>query len=142
MTDKIELVSKQRRIGLVVMACSFMLVQSVSITIDRDSSFIWIAAYMINLGSIFIGYAGLSMVFKPGRYTSISIESALEDELVNSYRNAAFKYGFYAVIIVSALLSLITPFWHLPGEFIARTILTVGVVTPMFVFSYIDRIDA
>ena len=137
MTNKIELISKQRRAGLISMAFIFLVLQSLSMSLDHD----WIG-YMLNVALVLFAYGGLSIVFQNGRYESKQIEDALEDELVNSHRNTAFRYGFYASMIAAALLSLITPFWQSSGEFVARVVLSTGVVTPMLVFSYIDRDDA
>ena len=139
MTEKIEAISDQRRAGLIAMGSGFAILQFVSFEIE--SLLVWIP-YVKNVALVMLAYVGLSIVFRRGRYEATEIEDALEDELVNSNRNTAFKYGFYATIFVTALLSLITLFWQASGQVIARVILTVGVVTPMFVFAYIDRTDA
>ena len=139
MTEKIEAISDQRRAGLIAMGSGFAILQFVSFEIE--SLLVWIP-YVLNVALVMLAYGGLSIVFRRGRYESTEIKDALEDELVNSNRNTAFKYGFYATIFVTALLSLITLFWQASGQVIARVILTVGVVTPMFVFAYIDRTDA
>lgn len=141
MTEKIEVISKQRRAGLIALGFSFITLQILNPTFSSEGLDFWIG-YLLNATLVLFAYVGLSMVFQRGRYESKNIENALEDELVDSNRNTALKYGFYAVIIVSAFLSLITPFWRLSGEFAARAILTVGVVTPMFLFSYLERDDA
>ena len=141
MTEKIEVISKQRRGGLVGVGSCFITLQVLNPEFSSEGLDFWIG-YLLNATLVLLAYVGLSMVFQRGRYESKNIENALEDELVDSHRNTALKYGFYAVIIVSALLSLSTPFWRLSGEFAARAILTVGVVTPMFAFSYLERDNA
>ena len=135
MTNKTETISDGRRAGLIGIGSGFLIFQFVSFEIERLH---WIT-YVMNVLLVMLAYGGLAIVFRRGKYESKEIEDALEDELVNSNRNTAFKYGFYATIFVSALLSLITPFWQASGQVIARAILTVGVVTPMFVFAYLDR---
>ena len=135
MTEKIETISEGRRAGLIGFGTAFLIFQFVSFEIEG----LQLVPYLINVWLVILAFGGLSIVFRHGKYEAKEIEDALEDELVNSNRNTAFKYGFYATIFVSALLSLITPFWEFSGQIIARAILTVGVVTPMFVFAYLDR---
>lgn len=139
MTDKIQAISDQRRAALIGIGSGFLILQIV--VFQSDTALTWIP-YILNAALVGLAYVGLSIVFQKGRYQSNDIENALEDELVNSNRNTAGRYGFYAVIIFAALLNLITPFWGMSGHVVARTLLTVGVVTPMFVFAYIDRADA
>ena len=139
--EKIEVISKQRRAGLISVGSCFIMLQVLNPKFNSEGLSFWIN-YALNFALVLMAYVGLSMVFQRGQYESKDIEHALEDELVNANRNTAIKYGFYGIIIVAGLLSLITPFWEISGEWVARLILTIGVVTPMFVFSYIERDDA
>lgn len=141
MTDKTELYSNQRRTSLICIASAFVVLQSISATFEREGLLAF-HSYMLNAALVLLAFVGLSIVFRRGRYETKNIENALEDELVNPHRHTALKYGFYVSMISAALLSLITPFWQLSGEFVARVTLTAGVITPMLVFSFVDRDDA
>jgi len=139
MRDKIEEISDQRRGGLIGIGGGFVTLQIVTLQVDWSQN--W-TPYLMNVVLVVFAYVGLSIVFQRGRYNSKDIEHALEDELVKSNRDIACRYAFFATIFVAALLCLVTPFWNISGYLVARILLTVGVVTPMFVFAYIDRPDA
>lgn len=139
MKDKIEEISDQRRGGLIALGFSFIILQVIH---NKSEALLPWISHVMNVVLVVLAYIGLSIVFQRGRYKSKYIEHALEDELVKSNRSLACRYAFLAMISVAALLCLITPFWDISGYLIARTLLTVGVVTPMFVFAYLDRPDA
>jgi len=93
MTEKIEVISKQRRAGLIALGFSFITLQMMNPKFSSEGLDFWIG-YLLNATLVLLAYVGLSMVFQRGRYESKNIENALEDELVDSHRNTALKYGF------------------------------------------------
>lgn len=147
MNDEIELRSRQRRVVLMVMASAFLVWQVPYM--DAFSGMDSAGPSMLDIVSFvgFIAWAGgLVWLLARGRVlvrrASPAVRSALEDELVRANRAKAFNVGYVAAVGVAAVMFSLSLFLPVSGTDAAHVILIAGVVTPLYAFAILERINA
>lgn len=147
MNDETELRSRQRRVVLMVMASAFLAWQVPSM--DAFSGVQAAGPSALDIIS-FVGFiawaAGLVWLLTRGRIlvsrASPAVRSALEDELVRANRAKAFNVGYVAAVSVAAVMFALSLFLPVSGTDAAHVVLIAGVVTPLYAFAVLERINA
>lgn len=147
MIDETEFRSRQRRVVLMVMASAFLAWQVPYM--DAFSSMEAAGPSALNIVSFggFIAWAaGLVWLLVRGRIlvcrASPAVRSALEDELVRANRARAFNVGYVAAVGVAAVMFALSLFLPVSGTDAAHVVLMAGVVTPLYAFAVLERINA
>jgi len=98
-----------------------------------------------DLGQIFFSLGLLALVFT-SRKLLPSLPKAdqdiLEDELVKSHRQTAMRTGYLAMIFMAILLFLTSRFHSVPGNDVARIMLSAGIALPLYHFAFLELKDA
>ncbi len=147
MNDETELRSRQRRVVLMVMASAFLAWQVPYM--DAFSGMDSAGSSPLDIVS-FIGFVawagGLVWLLARGRVlvrrASPAVRSALEDELVRANRAKAFNVGYVAAVGVAAVMFSLSLFLPVSGTDAAHVVLIAGVVTPLYAFAVLERINA
>ncbi|MEX2495174.1 MAG: hypothetical protein WD448_03740 [Woeseia sp.] len=147
MNDETELRSRQRRVVLMVMASAFLAWQVPYM--DAFSGIEAAGPSALDIVS-FVGFiawaAGLVWLLARGRVlvrrASPAVRSALEDELVKANRARAFNVGYVAAVGVAAVMFSLSLFLPVSGTDAAHVVLIAGVVTPLYAFAVLERINA
>jgi len=147
MSDEVERRSRQRRVVLMVMASAFLIWQVPYM--DAFASWERSGAAALALVSVagFLAWgAGLAWLLVRGRVlvrgASPGVRSALEDELVRANRTRAFNIGYVAAVGMAAVMFCLSLFYPVTGADAAHAVLIVGVVTPLYAFAVLERINA
>ncbi len=142
MTDKVEKLSKMRRIMLMMSAASFLTWQVPMM--DKSERLAEETAGWAGLVSV-AGFAVwiLILVYLVGPWSRLSLKrdvnAALNDELVRANRGRAYTVGYIAMMLTAATVFALTLFEPVKGVEAAHLVLVVGVVAPMFCFAALER---
>lgn len=147
MSDEVERRSRQRRVVLMVMASAFLAWQ----VPYMDAFASWQATgatllLFVSLAGFLAWGAGLAWLLVRGhvsvRRASPAVRSALEDELVRANRTRAFNIGYVAAVGMAAVMFGLSLFLPVTGADAAHAVLIVGVVTPLYAFAVLERVNA
>lgn len=147
MTNEVEARSQRRRIVLMVMASAFLIWQIPAMDLfdgvargsERLKSLLSGAGFLIWAGALVVLLATGKVA---ARSDSPAVMSALEDELVRSNRSKAFIVGYIVTLVTAGVVFAISLIKPLTGIDAAHLILVIAVVTPMFAFVVLERINA
>lgn len=147
MNDETELRSRQRRVVLMVMASAFLAWQVPYMDVFSAVEAAGPSALDIVSFAGFIAWAaGLIWLLARGRVlvrrASPAVRSALEDELVRANRAKAFNVGYVAAVGVAAVMFSLSLFLPVSGTDAAHVVLITGVVTPLYAFAILERVNA
>lgn len=143
MTDRIELLTRRRRVVLAIHGITFLAFQAIVFTsLDAPVSewrpVDWAKAAAFagwSLTLIWILSSG-GMLF---RGSSADVRAALNDELTKANRAFAYRIGYWAMLAVLALLLVLSQFFDLERNEVLRLSFAIGVAMPACAFAGRER---
>lgn len=143
MTDRIDTLTRRRRVVLAIYGITFLAFQSIVFTsLDAPVSnwrpVDWAKA---------AGFAGWSVtlmwILASGglafRGWSTEVRAALNDELTQANRAFAYRVGYWSVVIVLALLFVLSQFFDLSRSEVLRLTFAIAVAMPACAFAGRER---
>lgn len=142
MLDTVEKQSNRRAFLMMFMASAFLAWQVPAM--DFFERFAQGTPRTVDIVGLLGGLAwlvALVILFaKGGRKRGTAAErAALEDELVKANRMAAFRVGYFSMLVVAALMLALSLFTETTPNDVAQIILAIGVVAPMYTFAWLER---
>lgn len=143
MTTAIEKISARRSFLMMFMASAFLIWQVPGMDfIDRlVGGNMRVVDGVALIGALLWIIALLALFWTHRRYRQLSDSqnAALEDELVQDNRRKAISIGYWAMLLVAAVMFVAGLYFPVKGVEAAHMVILAGVAIPLYSFAYLER---